>query len=43
MGDFVVRLSSLTLENVKNVKNGTIFMPMSNEKQLNVKYFNIKN
>jgi len=36
MGDFVVRLSSLTLENVKNVKNGTIFMPMSNEKQLNV-------
>lgn len=36
MGDFVVRLSSLTLENVKNVKNGTIFMPMSNEKLLNV-------
>ena len=36
MGDFIVRLSSLTLENVKNVKNGTIFMPMSNEKLLNV-------
>ena len=36
MGDFVIRLSSLTLENVKNVKNGTIFMPMSNEKLLNV-------
>ena len=32
MGDFVVRLSSLTLKNVKNVKNGTILMPMSNEK-----------
>lgn len=25
MGDFVVRLSSLTLQNIKNVKNGTIF------------------
>ena len=23
MGDFVVRLSSLTLQNIKNVKNGT--------------------
>lgn len=28
MGDFIVRLSSLTLENIKNVKKGTIFMPM---------------
>ena len=36
MGDFIVRLSSLTLENIKNVKNGTIFMPMSNEKPLSV-------
>ncbi|MCR5639451.1 MAG: AAA family ATPase [Lachnospiraceae bacterium] len=36
MRDFVVRLSSLTLENVKNVKNGTIFMPMSNDKLFNV-------
>ena len=36
MGDFVVRLSSLTLQNIKNVKNGTIFMPMANEKSLSV-------
>lgn len=36
MGDFIVRLSSLTLENIKNVKNGTIFMPMSNDKSLSV-------
>lgn len=36
MGDFVVRLSSLTLENIKNVKNGTIFMPMANDKSLSV-------
>lgn len=36
MGDFVVRISSLTLKNVKNVKKGTIFMPMSSEKSLNV-------
>ena len=32
MEDFIVRLSSLTLKNIKNVKNGTIFMPMANEK-----------
>lgn len=36
MGDYIVRLSSLTLENIKNVKNGTIFMPMANEKSLRV-------
>lgn len=36
MGDFVVRLSSLTLENIKNVKKGTIFMPMANDKSLSV-------
>ena len=36
MGDYIVRLSSLTLENIKNVKNGTIFMPMANEKSLSV-------
>ena len=36
MGDYIVRLSSLTLENIKNVKNGTIFMPMANEKTLSV-------
>ena len=29
MRDFVVRLSSLTLENIKNVKNGTIYMPLA--------------
>lgn len=34
MRDFVVRLSSLTLENIKNVKNGTIFMPLANERKL---------
>ena len=33
MKDYVVRLSSLTLKNIKNVKNGTIFMPMSNERK----------
>ena len=37
MEDFVVRLSSLTLKNIKNVKNGTIFMPMANEKSHNAK------
>lgn len=37
MEDFIVRLSSLTLKNIKNVKNGTIFMPMANEKSLNAK------
>lgn len=36
MGEFIVRLSSLTLQNIKNVKKGTIFMPMANEKSLNV-------
>ena len=34
MKEFVVRLSSLTLKNIKNVKNGTIFMPLSNEKRI---------
>lgn len=33
MRDFVVRLSSLTLTNIKNVKNGTIVMPLSNERK----------
>ena len=32
MKEFAVRLSSLTLENIKNVKNGTIFMPMAHDK-----------
>ena len=32
MEGLVVRLSSLTLENIKNVKNGTIFMPMAHGK-----------
>ena len=36
MRDFVVRLASLTLGNIKNVKNGTVFMPLSNEKLLSV-------
>lgn len=36
MGDYIVRLSSMTLENIKNVKKGTIFMPMANEKSLSV-------
>ena len=36
MGEFIVRLSSLTLQNIKNVKKGTIFMPMANEKTLSV-------
>lgn len=35
MRDLVVRLSSLTLVNIKNVRNGTIFMPLSNERSLN--------
>ena len=34
MRDLVVRLSSLTLENIKNVKNGTIFMPHASERKL---------
>lgn len=33
MRDVVVRLSSLTLVNIKNVKNGTIFMPLSSERK----------
>ena len=33
MKDLIVRLSSLTLENIKNVKKGTIFMPLSNERK----------
>ncbi len=37
MKDYVVRLSSLTLERIKNVKNGTIYMPMANKKDLNVR------
>lgn len=36
MGDFVVRLSSLNLENIKNVKNGTIYMPKTNKKVLSI-------
>lgn len=30
----VVRLSSLTLKNIKNVKNGTIVMPFANERKM---------
>ena len=33
MRNIVVRLSSLTLTNIKNVKNGTIMMPLSNERK----------
>lgn len=33
MKDYVIRLSSLTLKNIKNVKNGTIVMPFSNERK----------
>ena len=29
----IVRLSSLTLKNIKNVKNGTIIMPLANERK----------
>lgn len=36
MKDFIVRLLSLTLENIKNVKNGTIFMPLANDKSLSL-------
>ncbi len=32
MKDFIVRLSSLTLERIKNVKSGTIYMPMAEKK-----------
>ncbi len=34
MRKFVVRLSSLTLKNIKNVKNGTVFMPLSKQSDL---------
>ena len=33
MTNIVVRLSSLTLKNIKNVKNGTIIMPLVNERK----------
>ena len=36
MRDFVVRLSSLTLQNIKNVNNGTIFMPMANARSMDI-------
>lgn len=36
MRDFVVRLSSLTIKNIKNVKSGTVLMPMADEKNLSV-------
>ena len=32
MKGFVVRLSSLTLKNIKNVKNGTVFMPLAHDR-----------
>lgn len=34
MREYVVRLSSLTVENIKNVKKGTIFMPSAKERTL---------
>lgn len=34
MADFIVRLSSLTLTNIKNVKKGTIFMPLTKNHDL---------
>ncbi len=36
MRDFVVRLSSLTLNNIKNVKSGTIYLPSANDKSLTI-------
>ena len=33
MRNTVVRLTSLTLKNIKNVKNGTIIMPRADEKK----------
>ena len=33
MRNIVVRLSSLSLKNIKNVKNGTIMMPLANERK----------
>ena len=34
MREYVVRLSSLTVKNIKNVKKGTIFMPLAKERKL---------
>ena len=34
MRNTVVRLTSLTLKNIKNIKNGTIIMPRADEKNL---------
>ena len=34
MKDLIVRLSSLTLENIKNVKNGTIYMPLADNRSM---------
>ncbi len=34
MRNMVVRLSSLTLKNIKNVKSGTIVMPLANERKM---------
>lgn len=34
MKNMIVRLSSLTLKNIKNVKNGTIVMPFTNERKI---------
>lgn len=33
MEEFVVRLASLTLKNMKNVKNGTIYMPLADKRE----------
>ena len=35
MSNCVVRLSSLTLDNIKNVKHGTIYLPLANKKGFN--------
>ena len=50
MGNIVVRLSSLTLKNIKNVKNGIIIMPLpkrQNEKGIvkmdNLTFFPVHN
>ena len=37
MREYVVRLSSLTVKNIKNVKKGTIFMPLAKERKLKKK------
>lgn len=34
MKEYVVRLSSLRIENIKNVKNGIIFMPLTKERKM---------